>query len=89
MIDNNLVLQIGSEKISRKPYLNFLGIYIDEKLNWHHHIDNCKTKLSCSLYAISRVKRIIPVHCLKTLYYGLALPHLMYGDAEKIGPCNI
>jgi hypothetical protein len=75
----NLVLKIGSEILIRKSYLKFLGIYIDDNLNWHEHLAAIKTKLVCSLYIIRRIKSLLPSECLKTLYYTLVYPHLTYG----------
>jgi hypothetical protein len=73
------VLNIGNDVIERKHFIKFLGIYIDEHLKWHEHINVCKSKLTSSLYAINKVKNIVPVNCLKTLYYSLVYPHITYG----------
>ena len=49
----NLSLQIGNEYISKVQHVTFLGVIIDEKLNWNKHIENCKNKLSSGAYAIN------------------------------------
>ena len=54
-------------------------MYIDEKLNWQEHINVCKSKLSSSLYAINKIKSVVDIECLKTVYYALIYPHLTYG----------
>ena len=46
----NLSVQIGNEYISKVQHEHFLGVIIDEKLNWNKHIENCKNKLSSGAY---------------------------------------
>ena len=77
LINDNLVLNIGNDEIGKKSFCKFLGVYIDENLDWHEHIDTCKSKLSCSLYAINKVKRLVSSECLKMMYYSLVYPHLI------------
>ena len=79
--NNKHVLKIGDSVIERKQCVKFLGVYIDEHLAWHEHIQACKSKLISALYAICRVKYIVPTESLDALYYSLAYPHLSYGIA--------
>ena len=76
---NDLTLQIGNECIDRKHCVKFLGMYIDDNLNWQEHINICKSKLSSALYVINKTKRLLNKRCLKTIYYSLVFPHLTYG----------
>ena len=57
----------------------FLGILLDEYLSFDAHCDLLCSKLSRSNYIISRVKNILPTKTLKTLYYSLIHPHILYG----------
>ena len=34
-----LQLKIGSEKLKKEPNVNFLGVIIDDELNWEAHIN--------------------------------------------------
>ena len=63
----------------RMKCLQFLGLYIDEKLDWHEHINKCKNKLISALYVINKVNSYLPVSALKTIYYTLVYPYLTYG----------
>ena len=40
-----LTIKIGNETIQRVEYTKFLGIQLDDKLNWHLHIKYIKNKL--------------------------------------------
>jgi len=41
---NNII--IGNNEIEQKRNIKFLGVTIDENLNWHEHIANTKNKIS-------------------------------------------
>ena len=56
----------------------FLGIYLDEYLSFDTHCSLLCNKLARSNFIISRVKNILPVKSLKTLYFALVHPHLLY-----------
>ena len=59
--------------------IKFLGVFIDELLNWKFHINNKNKNISNSLAIIHLIKNFIPLSTRKTLYYGLIHPHLSYG----------
>jgi hypothetical protein len=71
-------LKIGRHLIERKPCVKFLGLLVDENLSWNNHINICKSKISSSIYAINRVKHIVPKKYLRTLYFTMIHPHLTY-----------
>ena len=49
-IDNLILdLQISSEKIERVAEFNFLGLTVDENLNWNAHIQKVSNKISRTL----------------------------------------
>ena len=71
-------LSINGHPIDRVTNFNFLGLTIDENLNWNAHIQKVSNKISRALGILSRVKRYLPKRILKTLYNSLILPHLQY-----------
>ena len=75
----NYKIKIGSQPIKRQKHVKFLGMQIDENLNWHEHIINTMNKIAKTLYIIKMVKNILPKQNLKTLYQTLIQPHLNYG----------
>jgi hypothetical protein len=72
-------LKLDNNVISRVKCVKFLGLLIDENLNWHEHINSCKSKMSSGLYALNRVKHILSVNNMRTLYHSLIYPYLTYG----------
>jgi len=61
------------------PAIKYLGIFFDPQLNFKYHISHLTKKLSSALFALRRVKHILPPSTLKTLYYTLFHCHLTYG----------
>ena len=72
-------LNIDNKEILKRPFIKFLGVYLDEQLNWHKHIQIYKSKISRSLYAINTAKQYLAKKHLKTLYYSFIHPYLEYG----------
>ena len=44
MANEMLSIKIMNELIEHKQTVNFLGMYIDEKLDWYEHINYIKSK---------------------------------------------
>lgn len=78
-VDTHLEVTIGNTKIERKPFVKFLGIIVDQTLDWSEHVKSCKAKLSSSLYALNASKRYLTSRHLLMLYNALLYPYLSYG----------
>lgn len=75
-INNQSITRIGNH--CEEKSMKFLGVHLDENLTWQAHIDHINKKISQSLFAIYRVKNILPTSALKSLYYALIHSHLNY-----------
>ena len=56
----------------------WLGVYIDDELNFKTHIKLLYTKLSRSLGILRKVKNYLPKKSLLHLYFALFHSHLLY-----------
>ena len=65
--------------VEMKDFVKYLGIMIDSKLSWKHHIDFICHKISCSVGIIAKMRHYIPRHLLLNLYRALIAPWLNYG----------
>ena len=72
-------MSIQGSKIESTEKLNLLGVTIDSKLNFNHHINMCK-KASQRTGVLMRLKNLIPTEAKLQLHTGKAatLPHLTY-----------
>lgn len=74
----NNTLQVANHNIARTTSTKFLGIHIDQHLTWKTHISKMNSKVSKAIFAIQQVKHFLPTTALKTLYFSLIHPHLLY-----------
>ena len=73
------MIKINGTKIKQVTETKFLGVIIDENLNWNAHINKLSKKLSCSSGILNSIKDNIPVELYKDIYYTLFESHLTYG----------
>ena len=78
-IDNCPIERIGSE--CSENSFKFVGVKIDEFLQWKDHILSIKSKLSSATFALGKIKNILPENIKLAIYNTLFKPHLDY--------CNI
>ncbi|KAK2182921.1 hypothetical protein NP493_332g01024 [Ridgeia piscesae] len=72
---------INNVTIQRVQATTFLGVLINESLNWKNHFNMVKSKLSkvaSVIYKVSHCNDHSSMHTWGTLYCSLFLPHLMY-----------
>ena len=67
-------LYMCGEIIDRKRNVKFLGLFIDDHLNWQAHISRVKSKITPSLYAMYCAKEHLTASHFK--HYSLIYPYL-------------
>ena len=86
--DSNLCLKINNVVIKQVNEARFLGVTLDENLNWKSHIHKLSKKLSCSAGILNLIKDSIPEDLYKSLYFTLFESHLSYGITVWEGVSN-
>ena len=71
-------IKINCKEIERVSTFNFLGLTIDENVNWHAHTLKIANRISRTLGIMNRIKNFVPAHVLRIIYNSLILPHLQY-----------
>ena len=71
MINNTLIEQVTE--------FNFLGLTVNEFMNWHSHTQKIANKISRTLGVMNRLKRYLPISAMKLMYDSLILSHLQFG----------
>ena len=72
-------IRINNQPISRVDNFDFLGIRIDEYLNWKLHLDKISGKILRIIGLLSKLKNYFPPLILKLMYNSMILPHLTFG----------
>ena len=77
----NIQISIDNQNIVEVKETNFLGVILDENLNWKSEISHVANKVAKSIGMISRCSFFLPKTSLRMLYYSLIYPYFYY--------CNI
>jgi len=65
-------VQIGSHLINRRVNsTKYLGMHLDNKLNWDTHISKLESKLSCYSSIFYRIREYLSTNELKMIYFSL------------------
>ena len=72
-------LMINNTLIERVTEFNFLGLTVNEYMNWNLHTQKNANKISCTLGVMNRLKRYLPISAMKLMYDSLILSHLQFG----------
>ena len=75
---NYINLKIDGTIIQQSNDFNFLGLTIDEHLEWKQHIEKTANKCSRTIGIINKLKHFLPMHIKLLLYQTLLNPHLNY-----------
>ena len=71
-------LKLGDSLINRVSTTKFLGVWLDDQLNWKTHLNKLLSKLKCGLGMLQRSKELLSYKAKKLLYYGQVHSHLCY-----------
>ena len=71
MINNTLIEQVTE--------FNFLGLTVNEFMNWNSYTHKIANKISRTLGVMNRLKRYLPISAMKLMYDSLILSHLGFG----------
>ena len=71
-------IRLNSYTINKVTNIKYLGLYINQKLNWGLHIEKLKNKLSPLIGAINRINSYIPLKSKYLLYYSYIYSNLSY-----------
>ena len=76
--NEDLDLKIRNNELEIIQKTKYLGVQIDNSLNWKEHIKTVSTKVSRAIGFLKHAKTFLPKETLKTLYTAIVEPHLRY-----------
>ena len=77
---NEPQLKINGTTISRVKTYNYLGINLDEQLNYETHLSGVVRKVSHKVYQLRRMRRFINKRAALAVYKNMILPIHEYGN---------
>ena len=81
-------ITFNTAPVARTACQKHLGLYLDEKLNFHDHINANILKANKGIGIIKRLSNTLPRKSLLTLYKSFIRPHLDYCDIIYDQPNN-
>ena len=85
---NAPVLSFNNNDIGTSECQKHLGLTLDSKLSFNHHLDEKIKKANKGIGLINRLRKHVPRKSLLTLYKSYIRPHLDYGDIIYDHPGN-
>ena len=76
--EEEIEVYLGSDKLIKSETEKFLGVLIDNKLNWSNHIRNLATKISRNAGILFKLKGKVPSKILLLIYNSFVQSHLYY-----------
>lgn len=74
-----MTLKLHHSKLFESSKINYLGLILDNKLNWKAHTTELSKKLSRAVGLLYKIKNLCPASVLRSLYFSLFNSHLSYG----------
>ena len=91
---HNVTLILNRKAIEQKDHVKYLGVLMDEHLNWKKQIANVTKKISRGIGILAKLRSYLDPKLLRNIYYSIVYSHLSYGveawgsasatDLEKI-----
>ena len=72
------LLKLGRDTVSRVQHIKFLGVYLDEYLDWGFHVKQVLVKMTAGNYSLNMIKNFLPQNLMKLVYYANVQSHMCY-----------
>ena len=72
-------LKVDSTVIESRPYMNILGVIIDENLNFDEHMSYLCRKVNFLLRRLYNVNMYMPLHIRTRIAHSILMSNIIYG----------
>ena len=79
-INYEFKIKIDGKKIIPSKYVKYLGVLIDQHLNWNFHINLLNSKLSRVVGMLAKIRYYVSKATLRSIYYAIFASQLTYGS---------
>ena len=78
---------IGNRVIERQEFIKFLGVLLDENLNWNEHIKYIENKIAKNLGLLYRTRPFLERNTLLAFYYSYIQTYINYTNIAWGSTC--
>ena len=82
------IIKIDGEIIAEVASSNFLGVIIEDKLNWKDHVSFVCRKVARGLGVKIKARKVLQNESLKSLYYSFIHPYFIYWNQVWGSACR-
>ena len=87
-IYHNVTLILNRKAIEQKDHVKYLGVLMDEHLNWKKQIANVTKKISRGIGILAKLRSYLDPKLLRNIYYCIVFSHLSYGVEAWGSACS-
>ena len=81
-------LTISNHVIERQEFIKFLGVLLDENLNWKEHIKYTENKIAKNLGLLYKARPFLERNALLALYYSCIQTYINYANIAWGSTCR-
>ena len=74
----DIEIKINNEELNEVDQAKYLGVTMDNKLNWNAHLNNTKLRLSKGISMLAKIRHYIQASALRSLYFTFINSHIDY-----------
>ena len=80
-------IKLSGQILTPSKWVKYLGVHLDEHLNWKNHVSTIATKLRRANGVISKIRHFVPTKTLLSVYHAIFASHFRYA-AQTRALCN-
>ena len=80
ILDHEIKIKLNRKRLYPTPSVKYLGVKIDENLNWHHHINDLAAKLNRANALLFTIRNYVNQKELRSIYFAIFDSHLNYAN---------
>ena len=80
-------IKLNGKILTPSKWVKYLGVHLDEHLNWKIHTSAVATKLRRANGALSKLRHFVPTKLLVNIYHAIFSSHTRYGS-QLWGLCD-
>ena len=81
-------LTISNHVIERQEFIKFLGVLLDENLNWKEHIEHTEKKIAKNLGLLYKARPFLERNTILALYYSYIQTYINYANIACGSTCR-
>ena len=79
-INYDLKVKVNGKKLRLSSNVKYLGVYLDEHLNWSYHVDALAAKLTRASGMLAKIRHYVNEKTLLNIYHGIFSSIMTYGS---------